>query len=225
LILVKEECRFTSNGKRSDVKVKGKADEAAAALVLASASPFRRKLLEAAGVPFRVVPAKVDEAAIKRGRGAGLAPAALAETLAVAKAEAVSSGCGDSLVIGSDQVATLGSRVFDKPASVAEARTQLERLRGKTHQLFTAVALAQNGRVVWRATESASLTMRAFSDEFLDRYLAEGGTHLTQMAGAYEIEGRGIQLFERVEGDHFTIVGLPLVPLLAELRARGVLLS
>lgn len=204
-------------------EVKPRADADAVGLVLASASPFRRKLLEAAGVPFRVVPAKVDEAAIKRGCGAGLEPAALAETLAVAKAEAVSRACGDSLVIGSDQVAALGNRVFDKPADVAEARTHLEQLRGKTHRLFTAVALARNGKVVWQDTQSASLTMRVFSDEFLDRYVAEGGARLCQMAGAYEIEGRGIQLFERIEGDHFTIVGLPLVPLLAELRARGVL--
>jgi septum formation protein len=192
-------------------------------LVLASASPFRRRLLEAAGVAFRVVPAKVDEVSIKRGPGAGLAPAALAEILAAAKAEAVSRECGNTLVIGSDQVAALGSRVFDKPRDLAEARAHLEALRGRTHTLFTAVALVQNGHAVWRQTESATLTMRNFSDEFLVRYLAEGGTHLCQMAGAYEIEGRGIQLFERVEGDHFTIVGLPLVPLLAELRARGAL--
>ena len=197
--------------------------EAPAGLVLASASPFRRKLLEAAGLAFRVVPAKVDEAAIKRDHGAGLEPAALAETLAAAKAEAVSRECGDSLVIGSDQVAALGSRVFDKPADLAEARAHLVELRGRTHRLFTAVALARNGQVVWRQTEIATLTMRRFSEEFLNRYLAEGGARLCQMAGAYEIEGRGIQLFERVEGDHFTIVGLPLIPLLAELRARGVL--
>jgi septum formation protein len=202
-------------------KAKGKADPPR--LVLASASPFRRKLLEAAGVPFRVVMAEVDEAAIKLGHGSASGPAALAETLAAAKAEAVSLKCGDCLVIGSDQVVALGSRIFDKPADVAEARAHLEELRGKTHTLFTAVALAQNGHVVWQQRESATLTMRAFSDGFLDRYLAEGGTRLCQMAGAYEIEGRGIQLFERVSGDHFTIVGLPLVPLLAELRARGAL--
>ncbi|MFZ1106173.1 MAG: Maf family nucleotide pyrophosphatase [Hyphomicrobiaceae bacterium] len=200
-----------------------KARAGVSGLVLASASPFRRRLLEAAGVAFRVVPAKVDEGAIKRGPGAGLGPAALAETLAAAKAEAVSRECGNALVIGSDQVAALGSRIFDKPADLAEARAHLEALRGKTHRLFTAVTLAQNGHTVWRQSESATLTMRAFSDDFLDRYLAEGGTRLCQMAGAYEIEGRGIQLFERIEGDHFTIVGLPLVPLLAELRARGAL--
>ena len=123
--------------------------------MLASASPFRRKLLEAAGVPFRVVPAEVDEAAIKRGHGRqGSAPAALAETLAAAKAEAVSRECGDSLVIGSDQVAGAGRRVFDKPADLAQARAHLERLRGKTHRLFTAVALAQDGQVVWRRSRA-----------------------------------------------------------------------
>jgi septum formation protein len=194
-----------------------------AGLVLASASPFRRKLLEAAGVPFRVVPAKVDEAAIKRRLDATVGPAALAETLAAAKAEAVSRECSHSLAVGSDQTVALGGAVFDKPADLAQARVQLERLRGKTHRLFTAVALAHDGHVVWRNTDSASLTMRDFSDEFLDWYVAECGASLCHVAGAYEIEGRGIQLFERVEGDHFTIVGLPLMPLLAELRARGVL--
>jgi septum formation protein len=200
-----------------------KASAGVCSLVLASASPFRRRLLEAAGVAFRVVPARIDEGAIKRAAGASLEPAALAETLAAAKAAAVSRECGDALAIGSDQVAALGSRIFDKPADLAEARAHLEALRGKTHTLFTAVALARNGEVVWRQTESARLTMRAFSDEFLDGYLAEGGPGLCQMVGAYEVEGRGVQLFERIEGDHFTIVGLPLVPLLAELRVRGAL--
>jgi septum formation protein len=119
----------------------------------------------------------------------------------------------------------LGEVLIDKPVDLEDARAQLERLRGKTHRLFTAVALAQDGRIVWIRADSASLTMRDFSDAFLDRYLLECGEGLRQVAGAYEIEGRGIQLFERVEGDHFTIVGLPLVPLLAELRARGVLLA
>lgn len=192
-------------------------------LVLASASTFRRKLLEAAGVAFGVVPAEVDETAVKRRLASSVGPEGLAEVLAAAKAEAVSRAHPESLVVGSDQVVALGDAVFDKPADLQEARAQLECLRGRTHRLFTAVALARNGQVVWRATDSASLTMRHFSDAFLDGYLAACGTHLCQVAGAYEIEGRGIQLFERVEGDQFTIIGLPLLPLLAELRACGAL--
>jgi septum formation protein len=191
--------------------------------VLASASPFRRKLLEAAGVPFDVAPANVDEAAIKRDLACSVGPGGLAVALACAKAEAVSRESPRSLVIGADQVLGLQDRLFDKPRDLEEAREQLMRLRGMTHQLFTGVALAQEGRTIWKMVDSASLTMRNFSARFLDWYLAECGASLSRIAGAYEIEGRGIQLFERVEGDQFTIIGLPLVPLLAELRARGVI--
>jgi septum formation protein len=194
-----------------------------AGILLASASPFRRKLLEAAGVPFRVAPARVDEAALKRDLALKAGPAGIAEALAGAKAQRVSSENRGSLVIGSDQVIALGDALIDKPADLEDARAQLKRLRGRTHLLVTAVALAQEGRVVWTTVDSASLSMRNFSDAFLDRYVAECGEGLRQVAGAYEIEGRGIQLFERVEGDYFTIIGLPLVPLLAELRARGVI--
>jgi septum formation protein len=196
---------------------------ARAGILLASASPFRRRLLEAAGVPFRVAPAHVDEAAMKRELAGKAGPAGIAEALAAAKAETVSRDNPCRLVIGSDQVVALGDVLIDKPVDLEDARAQLKRLRGKTHRLFTAVALAQDARIVWTTVQSASLTMRSFSDAFLDRYVAECGEGLRQVAGAYEIEGRGIQLFERVEGDHFTIVGLPLVPLLAELRARGAL--
>jgi septum formation protein len=196
---------------------------APAGILLASASPFRRRLLEAAGVPFRVAPAHVDEAAVKHELAGRAGPAGIAEALAAAKAEGVSRDHPGSLVIGSDQVVALGGALIDKPVDLGDARAQLERLRGKTHRLVTAVALAQDGHIVWTTVQSASLTMRNFSDAFLDRYVAECGEGLRQVAGSYEIEGRGIQLFERVEGDHFTIVGLPLVPLLAELRARGAL--
>jgi septum formation protein len=195
-------------------------------LVLASASPARRKLLEAAGVPFRVVPANVDEAALKRdlvARGAAPSPAAVAEALAQAKARSVSSTLGAALVIGADQVLALDDELFDKPGNLAAARVQLLRLRGKAHRLFSAVALAQQGEVAWSMVDRATLTMRAFSEAFLDLYLVEAGADVRQIVGSYEIEGRGIQLFCRVEGDHFTIVGLPMIPLLAELRARGVL--
>jgi septum formation protein len=198
------------------------AEVASARLLLASASPFRRKLLEAAGVPFHVVPAAVDEAAVKRGLLSKVGPDGVAEALAAAKAEAVSRENPSSLVIGSDQVVALGDSLIDKPVDLGDARAQLRRLRGKTHRLVTAVALAEEGRVTWSTLDTASLTMRSFTDRFLEWYLAECGDGLCRIAGAYEIEGRGIQLFERVEGDHSTIVGLPLVPLLAELRARGV---
>ena len=202
------------------------AEAAPVEVVLASASPARRKLLEAAGVPFRVVPAHVEEAALKRdlaARGTVRAPAAVAEAMAAAKARSVSSTLGTPLVIGADQVLALGDELFDKPGSMAAVRAQLARLRGREHRLFSAVALAQGGRLVWSTVDRATLTMRDFSDAFLDAYLAEAGPLLWQVVGSYEIEGRGAQLFQRVEGDHFTIVGLPLIPLLAELRAHGAL--
>lgn len=200
--------------------------ERPAGLLLASTSPFRRRLLEAAGVPFRAVAANVDETALKRrlaADGPATAPASVAEAIAAAKAEAVSAANPKALVAGADQVLALGDELFDKPGDPGTARAQLKRLRGRTHQLFSAVALAQGGSVVWSMVDRATLTMRTFSDAFLNAYLADAGAGLWQIVGCYEIEGRGIQLFERVEGDYFTIIGLPLVPLLAELRSRGVL--
>ena len=191
-------------------------------LLLASASPFRRRMLEAAGVPFRVVPAEVDESALKRSLAGKVAPEGLAEALAAAKAEAVSGKFPADLVIGADQVLALGEETFGKPHDLIAARAQLERLRGRTHRLLSAVALARGGRVVWSKVDTASLTVRELSAAFLDEYLARCGERLLGLAGAYEIEGLGIQLFDRVEGDYFTIVGLPLLPLLAELRARGM---
>ena len=195
-------------------------------LILASGSPYRRKMLEAAGLSFRNVPADVDEAALKRGLAAQAPkpiPAAIAGALAHAKAEFVSVRHPDDTVIGADQILALGDELLDKPGDLAAARVQLERLRGKTHRLISAVVVAEAGKVLWTHVDEAVLTMRPFSPEFLDRYLAEAGAGLCQIVGAYEIEGPGIQLFERVEGNHFTIIGLPLVPLLAELRSRGVI--
>jgi septum formation protein len=193
-------------------------------LVLASASPFRRRMLEAAGLPFEVVAADVDEAAIKRDLSrSGSAPSAIAEALAVAKAHAVAARLPAALVIGADQVLALGPDLFSKPGTIPEAREQLQRLRGKTHQLHTAAALVTGGKAVWTHVEVASLTMRAFSDAFLADYLRQAGERVCHTVGAYEIEGAGVQLFERIEGDTFTIIGLPLLPLLAELRARGAI--
>ena len=147
----------------------------------------------------------------------------IAAALAAAKAEAVSARLPDALVIGADQVLALGQDLFSKPAGTSEAREQLLRLRGKSHQLHTAASLATGGKVVWTHVEIATLAMRPFSDAFLADYLRAAGDRVCHTVGAYEIEGLGIQLFERIEGSLFTIIGLPLLPLLAELRARGVI--
>ncbi len=193
-------------------------------LILASGSSSRRRLLEAAGLSIRVVPADIDETALKRnllGQTPRPGANAVAEALARAKAEAVSWRMPDAFVIGADQVLVLDEELFDKPSDLAVARAQLQRLRGKTHRLLTAVSLALEGRSTWQCMEAATLTLRAFSPTALDCYLAVAGDKVMRSVGAYEIEGPAIQLFERIEGDYFTILGLPLLPLLAELRARG----
>ena len=195
-------------------------------LVLASTSPFRRRMLQAAGLSFSAVAPEVDESVLKRELASARPPAGasdVAAALARAKALAVSARMPSALVIGADQVLALGDELFDKPGDRPSARDQLQRLRGRQHQLHTAAALAEGGDIVWSRIEVATLHMRAFSDAYLDDYLAEAGPSMFSTVGGYEIEGRGIQLFERVEGDHFTIIGLPLLPLLAELRDRGVI--
>ena len=200
------------------------AEPARRRLVLASASPFRRRMLEAAGLSFEVAPADVDEAALKRDLlGSGSTPSTLAAALAAAKAEAVSARLPGALVIGADQMLALGPDLFSKPVGTPAAREQLLRLRGKSHQLHTAACLATGGKAVWTHVEIASLTMRPFSNAFLADYLRAAADRVCHTVGAYEIEGLGIQLFERIEGSLFTIIGLPLLPLLAELRARGVI--
>lgn len=195
-------------------------------LVLASASRSRRDMLDAAGVAFEVVPADVDEPAL-RAQHLKTAPAAgpgdIARMLAEAKAAAVSARRPEALVIGADQVLVLDGDLFSKPDSAAAARRDLLRLRGRSHRLHSAVALAQGGKIDWTHGAAATLTMRAFSDNYLDGYLRRCGPEVLASVGAYQIEGPGIGLFERVEGDYFTILGLPLLPLLAELRRRGVL--
>ena len=200
------------------------ADLSGSRLVLASASPFRRRMLEAAGLGFAVVAPDVDEAAVKsRLLRSGSSLREVAQGLAVAKAEVVSAHLPEALVIGADQVLACGAEMFNKPASVAEAREQLVRLRGKTHELHTAVALAAAGKAVWTRLQTATLAMRPFSDRFLADYLARLGERVRHTVGAYEIEGPGIQLMEHIEGDMFTVIGLPLLALLSELRTRGAL--
>lgn len=200
----------------------------ASRLVLASGSATRRALLEAAGVAVAVRPADVDEAGLRDRLLAAdpdVSHESVAEALAAEKARAVSAAGPAALVIGADQVLSCAGRLFEKPSSVEEARACLLALRGKTHALHSAVALAEAGAVVWRHVATARLTLRAFSDAALEHYLARAGDAVTTSVGAYQIEGPAVQLFEAVDGDHTTILGLPLLPLLAELRRRGVLLS
>jgi septum formation protein len=191
-------------------------------LVLASGSASRRRLLEAAGLSFAVDPPRVDEEALKaRLRAKGKAAPAQAMALADFKALSV-SGDHPDFVIGADQMLALGDDVMDKPRDMAEARTHLQRLRGQTHELLTAVVVARQGEVLWRHMETPRLTMRAFSDAFIDTYLQHVGQAALTSVGAYQLEGLGAQLFERVEGDYFSVLGLPLLPLLAFLREQGV---
>ncbi len=194
-------------------------------IILASGSAIRRKLLSAAGVAFSVIPADVDEPALRAGLEGRdtVEPGSVAGALALAKAQAVSRQHAQALVIGADQVLWLDPVIFEKPKDLDAARDQLRRLRGQTHELHSGVALAQNGDVVWAAVRTARLTMRAFSDAFLDDYLTQAGDDICHCVGAYEYEGLGLQLFDYVDGDYFTILGLPMMPLLAELRARGAL--
>ena len=190
-------------------------------IILASASEARHRLLASAGIAARAIPSDIDETALKaRNVSAARAGGELALRLAEAKALAVSAQHGDDLVLGADQILLLGHRLFDKPRSTAEARAQLLELRGRTHLLVSAVAAAQGGGILWSHCEAAKLSMRNFTDAFLDQYIDALGDELLSTVGAYKIEGRGIQLFERVEGDHFTIIGLPLLPLLSYLRSR-----
>ena len=194
-------------------------------LILASASNARRNMLIAAGLTFDVIPADIDEQAISSAMTAAsnrVETAAIAGALASGKALAISGANPDALVIGSDQVLALGQQQFSKAANLAEARATLKMLRGCQHELVSAVAIARNGELLWRTIARAQLTMRSFSDEFLDDYLDRHGSRVLNSVGCYEIEGAGIQLFDSVEGDHFTIMGMPLLPLLNELRARGV---
>ena len=197
-------------------------------LILASGSRFRRAMLERVGIKFRVVPAAVDEDALKAAMlddDPDLEAALVAEKLACAKAEQVSRAHPGALVIGADQVLVCGGEIFSKPPTIEAAREQLLALRGLTHALPTAVVLARAGEILWRHVDEPQMSMRAFSDAFLDAYLAAEGQILCETVGAYQFEGRGAQLFEAIEGDQFSIVGLPLLPLLGALRAQAVILS
>jgi len=191
-------------------------------LVLASKSAVRHAILRDAGIPVEVEPADVDERGIEQ-RAATSDPGEVAALLAREKARAVAARQPGRLVLGADQTLALGEQRFSKPADAAAAREQLKALCGRTHELHTAIALVRNGAVAFEHREVARLTMRAVSDVFLDDYLAAMGTAVTTSVGGYQLERIGIQLFERVEGDHFVILGLPLLALLQHLRQAGLL--
>jgi septum formation protein len=189
-------------------------------LTLASGSQVRAALMRGAGLEFDVAVSGVDEDAIKADyRGT---PDALALKLAEAKARAVAR---DGLVVGADQILVCEGTLFDKPRDIDEARENLKKFRGRTHALVSGTVLLDDGAPVWSLSEQVSLTMRAFSDEFLEAYLLEAGEDVLKSVGCYQLEGPGVQLFEAVDGDYFAILGLPLVPLLGALRARSAVMS
>lgn len=193
-------------------------------LILASLSPFRRQLLENAGLSFETIGAEIDERAVEAPLAdSGLGAEDVAAVLAEAKAIDVSERAPDALVIGADQTLSLGDRIFHKPADMEGARAHLLALSGRTHMLNSAVVLARAGAVVWRSVETAAMTMRPLDPGFIGRHLAAVGDIALKSVGAYQYEGIGIQLFEKVEGDYFTIVGLPMIPLLDELRKLGAI--
>jgi septum formation protein len=197
---------------------------AAARIVLASASRARARLLEAAGVAVLAVPAGVDEAEVKLSlHAAGAGPGEVAETLAEMKALRAARRHPGALVVGADQVLACDGVLFDKPADLAAAANQLRSLRGRRHELVSSAVAVRDGQRLWHHTDRARLTMRAFSEAFVARYLEACGETALESVGAYQLEGLGAQLFARVDGDYFTILGLPLLPLLDFLRGQGVL--
>lgn len=191
-------------------------------LILASQSASRRAMLEAAGVPFIALPAEVDERAIERRLGK--APAArIAGTLAEAKATAVAAHHPGRLVLGSDSLVVCEGRRFDKPASRDDAAAHLRFFSGKVMELHSAAALVRSETVLWRKAQVASLHVIEMSDEFIDNYLDHEWPGVAGCVGVFRIEGRGVQLFERIEGDHFTVLGMPLLAVLSALRTLGEL--
>jgi len=196
-------------------------------LILASTSPTRMAILEAAGVPFEARPPRVDEDSLKTGlQQQGVTPRDLADALAEAKAVALSRREPEALVLGCDQVAVAADgTVLDKPGSRDGLRIQLDQLRGSTHKQLSAAVVAEGGRPVWRHVDEARLTMREFSEDFLQHYLDAEEEASAGCVGGYRIEAMGMQLFSRIEGSHFTILGLPLLPLLDYLRTRAMIPS
>lgn len=196
------------------------------ALVLASKSAPRRVLLEAAGIPLVIDPADIDERAAEAASPREAAtPEGAARLLARAKAFETAKRNAGKIVLGADQTLALGNERFSKPKSREAARTQLQRFSGQTHALHSGIAVARDDRVLFETVSSAHLTMHTFSDAFLDAYLDAAGERVMQSVGAYQLESIGVNLFEKIEGDHFTILGMPLLPLLAYFRNAGMMAS
>lgn len=195
----------------------------ASKLVLASASRARTRMLLDAGIPHTCDPADLDEAKIKTAWSGS--PNGLAEKLALEKALTVSPRHPGAWVVGSDQVLAFDGQVLDKPGNMDAARAQLLRLRGREHRLISAVVVVQDDKAAWSHVDTAVLAMRDFSDAFLDDYLDRAGQDVVASVGAYHLEGLGAQLFDHIDGDFFTILGLPLLPLLKAMRAQGAIFS
>lgn len=191
-------------------------------LVLASRSPARQSLLAHAGIPIEICPADLDERGVEAAAGSS-APGKIAAHLARAKATAVAAAHPGRLVLGADQVLALGTECFAKPADRAAARTQLRALCGRTHELHSAIAFVRDGNVLFEHVGMARLAMRSFSEQFLDLYLDAAGEAASASVGGYQLESLGVQLFERVDGDYFTVLGLPLLQALNFLRQHGYL--
>jgi septum formation protein len=191
-------------------------------LILASQSRARQALLANAGIDFEAIPADIDERAVQQESGL-TAPGEIAALLARKKSLFVSAKLPDRFVVGADQTLALGSRLFSKPAGRAQAAEQLRALAGGTHELHSAVAVSRDGKILFADVSVARITMRKLSEDDIEAYLDEAGEAVTSSVGAYQLEGLGVHLFERIEGDHFTILGLPLLPLLAFLRSERLL--
>jgi septum formation protein len=191
-------------------------------LILASQSRARQALLTNAGISFEAVTAEIDERAVQQASGLS-APGEIASLLAREKALSVSARQPGKFVIGADQTLALGDRLFSKPAGRAQAAEQLRTLAGRSHELHSAVAVVRDGKILFEAVAIAGMTMRRLGEAEIDVYLDQAGEAVTSSVGAYQLEGLGVHLFERIEGDHFTILGLPLLPLLAFLRSERLL--
>ncbi len=191
-------------------------------LVLASQSRARQTLLADAGIDFEAIPPDIDERAVQQNSGLS-APGDIAALLAREKAVAASMQLSGRYIVGADQTLALGTRLFSKPSGPAQAKEQLRALAGRGHELHSAVAVARDGKILFEGAALARMTMRRLGEAEIDAYLDAAGEAVTSSVGAYQLEGLGIHLFERIEGDHFTILGLPLLQLLAFLRSEGLL--